>query len=173
MHFYITGTDIVKILIWRFQNSNKQLGNMKKFEEGVFSDLRNLKPGVDASLEVQRSEFLEFLYKNGCIRTQKKQKVFYWYSVPHEPLFCDALERDMRRDSYNHNGYSHDRLNQYNDMGSVSNMNSYPPIQSQKFFSPVRFDSVKPNEQILNNKDNLCSVKASLFEDFNSKTQQR
>ena len=24
---------------------------MKKFEEGVFSDLRNLKPGVDASLE--------------------------------------------------------------------------------------------------------------------------
>ena len=25
--------------------------NMKKFEEGVFSDLRNLKPGVDACLE--------------------------------------------------------------------------------------------------------------------------
>lgn len=24
---------------------------MKKFEEGVFSDLRNLKPGVDATLE--------------------------------------------------------------------------------------------------------------------------
>lgn len=24
---------------------------MKKFEEGVFSDLRNLKPGQDASLE--------------------------------------------------------------------------------------------------------------------------
>lgn len=24
---------------------------MKKFEEGVFSDLRNLKPGVDACLE--------------------------------------------------------------------------------------------------------------------------
>lgn len=25
--------------------------NMKKFEEGVFSDLRNLKPGIDACLE--------------------------------------------------------------------------------------------------------------------------
>lgn len=25
--------------------------NMKKFEEGVFSDLRNLKPGTDACLE--------------------------------------------------------------------------------------------------------------------------
>lgn len=33
---------------------------MKKFEEGIFSDLRNLKPGVDASLEepkVSRSSF--------------------------------------------------------------------------------------------------------------------
>lgn len=25
--------------------------NMKKFEEGIFSDLRNLKPGSDACLE--------------------------------------------------------------------------------------------------------------------------
>jgi hypothetical protein len=34
---------------------------MKKFEEGVFSDLRNLKPGVDACLEdpkVSRSSTL-------------------------------------------------------------------------------------------------------------------
>ena len=35
---------------------------MKKFEEGVFSDLRNLKPGVDACLEEPkvRAEFLTF-----------------------------------------------------------------------------------------------------------------
>ncbi|RVD92487.1 STE12 transcription factor [Tubulinosema ratisbonensis] len=98
-HFYITGTDVVKILVWRFQNSGRNLVSMKKFEEGVFSDLRNLKPGVDATLENPRSEFLEFLYKNGCIRTQKKQKVFYWYSVPHDSLFCDALERDLRREN--------------------------------------------------------------------------
>lgn len=98
-HFYITGTDIVKILIWRFQNASRSLGGLKKFEEGVFSDLRNLKPGVDATLENPRSEFLEFLYKNGCIRTQKKQKVFFWYSVPHDSLFCDALERDLRREN--------------------------------------------------------------------------
>lgn len=98
-HFYITGTDIVKILIWRFQNAGRTIGGLKKFEEGIFSDLRNLKPGVDATLENPRSEFLEFLYKNGCIRTQKKQKVFFWYSVPHDSLFCDALERDLRRES--------------------------------------------------------------------------
>lgn len=99
MHFFITGTDIVKILVWRFQNAGRCLSSLKKFEEGVFSDLRNLKPGIDATLEGPRSEFLEFLYKNGCIRTQKKQKVFYWYSVPHDALFCDALERDLRRET--------------------------------------------------------------------------
>lgn len=99
MLFYITGTDIVKILLWRFQNAGRQLTSIKKFEEGVFSDLRNLKPGIDAKLEGLRSDFLEFLYKNGCIRTQKKQKVFYWFSVPHDALFCDALERDLRRET--------------------------------------------------------------------------
>ena len=108
-HFYISGTDIVKVLIWRFQNAGRPIGALKKFEEGIFSDLRNLKPGVDATLEGPRSEFLEFLYKNGCIRTQKKQKVFYWYSVPHDELFFDALERDMRRDSsiYTYNRLMH------------------------------------------------------------------
>ncbi|KIJ64341.1 hypothetical protein HYDPIDRAFT_112337 [Hydnomerulius pinastri MD-312] len=71
---------------------------MKKFEEGVFSDLRNLKPGVDASLEEPKSLFLDLLFKYQCIRTQKKQKVFYWFSVPHDRLFLDALERDLKRE---------------------------------------------------------------------------
>jgi transcription factor STE12 len=30
---------------------------MKKFEEGIFSDLRNLKPNVDASLEEPKVSF--------------------------------------------------------------------------------------------------------------------
>jgi len=55
------------------------------------------------------------LFKYQCIRTQKKQKVFYWYgdlpvfhpvvllmlprfSVPHDRLFLDALERDLKRE---------------------------------------------------------------------------
>ncbi|KAJ2310803.1 hypothetical protein IWW51_006552, partial [Coemansia sp. RSA 2702] len=73
--------------------------NIKKFEEGVFSDLRCLKPGVDARLELPRSEFLELLYKHHCVRTQKKQKVFYWTSVPHDQLFREALERDLKREA--------------------------------------------------------------------------
>src|SRR6185436_2712300 len=28
----------------------------------------------------------------------KKQKVFYWFSVPHDRLFLDALERDLKRE---------------------------------------------------------------------------
>lgn len=72
--------------------------NMKKFEEGIFSDLRNLKPGVDACLEEPKSPFLDLLFKYQCIRTQKKQKVFYWFSVPHDRLFLDALERDLKRE---------------------------------------------------------------------------
>ncbi|KAJ3182563.1 homeodomain transcription factor ste12 [Gaertneriomyces sp. JEL0708] len=97
--FHITGTDIVRSLIFRFHAFGRPVKNVKKFEEGVFSDLRNLKPGIDATLEDPRSEFLEMLYKNNCIRTQKKQKVFYWFSVPHDRLFMDALERDLKREA--------------------------------------------------------------------------
>ncbi|KAJ3405538.1 homeodomain transcription factor ste12 [Chytridiales sp. JEL 0842] len=99
--FHITGTDIVRSLVFRFKAMGRPVKMMKKFEEGVFSDLRNLKPGVDATLEDPRSEFLEFLFKNNCVRTKKKQKVFYWFSVPHDRLFMDALERDLKREAQN------------------------------------------------------------------------
>ena len=96
--FHITGTDIVRSLTYRFFAFGRPVANTKKFEEGIFSDLRNLKPGTDATLEEPKSEFLDLLYKNNCIRTQKKQKVFYWFSVPHDRLFLDALERDLKRE---------------------------------------------------------------------------
>ena len=88
----------MRCLSFRFQAFGRPVRNAKKFEEGIFSDLRNLKAGTDASLEEPKSPFLDFLYKNNCIRTQKKQKVFYWYSVPHDRLFLDALERDLKRE---------------------------------------------------------------------------
>ncbi|KAG2202127.1 hypothetical protein INT47_008099 [Mucor saturninus] len=96
--FYITGTDIVRCLVFRFYAFGRPVQNLKKFEEGIFSDLRNLKPGTDAILEEPKSAFLDLLFKNNCIRTQKKQKVFFWYSVPHDRLFLDALERDLKRE---------------------------------------------------------------------------
>lgn len=96
--FHVSGTDIVRCLAFRFQAFGRPVRNAKKFEEGIFSDLRNLKAGTDASLEEPKSPFLDFLYKNNCIRTQKKQKVFYWFSVGHDRLFLDALERDLKRE---------------------------------------------------------------------------
>ena len=92
----------MRCLSFRFQAFGRPVKNSKKFEEGIFSDLRNLKSGTDASLEEPKSAFLDFLYKNNCIRTQKKQKVFYWYSVPHDRLFLDALERDLKREKMGH-----------------------------------------------------------------------
>ena len=49
--YHITGTDIVRALVFRFEAFGRPVRNMKKFEEGIFSDLRNLKPGNDACLE--------------------------------------------------------------------------------------------------------------------------
>ncbi|KAJ2008478.1 hypothetical protein H4R26_000174 [Coemansia thaxteri] len=97
--FHITSTDIIRALVHRFQDIRRPVVNIKKFEEGVFSDLRSLKPGVHARLELPRSEFLDLLFKHHCVRTQKKQKVFYWDSVPHDVLFREALERDLKREA--------------------------------------------------------------------------
>lgn len=171
-HFYITGTDIVKILVWRFQNSGRQMGNMKKFEEGIFSDLRNLKPGIDATLEGPRSDFLEFLYKNGCIRTQKKQKVFYWYSVPHDALFCDALERDLRRDTsiYTYNAYVNDRKPHYSEIsypGSKAQPGMYIPKTGSQIFNHQYMNGKSSGSKAYDSaKGDIFNIKSTLFGDI-------
>ncbi|KNE61253.1 hypothetical protein AMAG_18755 [Allomyces macrogynus ATCC 38327] len=58
--FFVTGTDVIRALLFRFQAMNRPVRNLKKFEEGIFSDLRNLKPGVDAALEESRFQEDEF-----------------------------------------------------------------------------------------------------------------
>lgn len=97
--YYMTGTDIVRCLTYRFAAFGRTITNRKKFEEGIFSDLRNLKCNEHAKLEGAKSEFLSFLYKHNCIRTKKKQKVFHWFSIRHDQLFIDALERDLKKES--------------------------------------------------------------------------
>ncbi|GME93882.1 unnamed protein product [[Candida] boidinii] len=97
--YYITGTDIVRCIAYKFHHYGRKIIDRKKFEEGIFSDLRSLKCGTDAVLENPRSDFLKFLHKNQCLRTQKKQKVFFWFNVPHDKLFADALERDLKKET--------------------------------------------------------------------------
>lgn len=99
--YFITGTDIVRCIAYKMSHFGRQIIDRKKFEEGIFSDLRALKCGSHAVLENSRSPFLKFLHRNQCLRTQKKQKVFIWFSVPHEKLFADVLERDLKREIAN------------------------------------------------------------------------
>jgi len=63
--YHITGTDIVRALVFRFEAFGRPVINMKKFEEGVFSDLRNLKPGTDACLEEPKVRTIS--YSHGSI----------------------------------------------------------------------------------------------------------
>ncbi|WPK25236.1 hypothetical protein PUMCH_002542 [Australozyma saopauloensis] len=99
--FFITGTDIVRCIMYKFHHFGRTITDRKKFEEGVFLDLRNLRVGNDSVLENPKLEFLDFLHKNKCIRTQKKQKVFFWFNVAHDKLMADALERDIKRERQN------------------------------------------------------------------------
>lgn len=99
--YFITGTDIVRCIAYKMSHIGRQIIDRKKFEEGIFSDLRALKCGTHAVLENSRSPFLKFLHRNQCLRTQKKQKVFFWFSVPHNKLFIDVLERDLKRELSN------------------------------------------------------------------------
>lgn len=101
--YFITGTDIVRCIVYKFEHFGRKITDRKKFEEGIFSDLRNLKCDTDAILEPPRSDFLEFLFKNSCLRTQKKQKVFFWFNVPHDKLMADALERDLKKEKLGQN----------------------------------------------------------------------
>ncbi|OIR57724.1 MAG: transcription factor Ste12-like protein, partial [Amphiamblys sp. WSBS2006] len=86
---YVTGTDIIKIMFYLLgaYGYTWRPERMRKIEEGIFSDLRGLRQGKEAVLEDARSEFLHWLFHQGCIRTQKKQKVFYWSG-----MFCMLKE---------------------------------------------------------------------------------
>lgn len=105
--FFITGTDIVKVILFRFKERGCPIKQTKKFEEGIFSDLRMHKVGIDAVLEEPKSEFLEYLASKGCIRTQKKQKVFIWDRVGHDQLFLEAFNREYKRMETSFRNHAH------------------------------------------------------------------
>ncbi len=84
--YHITGTDIVRALVFRFEAFGRPVKNMKKFEEGVFSDLRNLKPGIDACLEEPKVNFRTPVMF--CRSTSYALCfTFYWWRLP----FCRSL----------------------------------------------------------------------------------
>ncbi|TPX41745.1 hypothetical protein SeLEV6574_g05941 [Synchytrium endobioticum] len=96
---FVSGTDVLKIVQKLFSELGRPIdpAHQKKWEEGIFSDLRGLKVSVGCILEQPRSPLLQYLFTHGAIRTQKKQKVFKLEAVNFDKLFIDALRRDLRR----------------------------------------------------------------------------
>lgn len=94
----VSGVDIVKTIsaLYRLNHLGDYPRDRRKFEEGVISDLRNLKLGPDAYLEQANSPLLKFLFRINSVRTHKRQKVFKWTSVPFRRLYFDAVDRDRR-----------------------------------------------------------------------------
>ena len=56
---------LVRALAFRFEAFGRPVKTamIKKFEEGVFSDLRNLKPGEDASLEKPKASTISSVFQ--------------------------------------------------------------------------------------------------------------
>lgn len=173
--FFITGTDIVRAIMYKFHHFGRTITDRKKFEEGVFLDLRNLRVGNDAVLENPKLEFLDFLHQNQCIRTQKKQKVFFWYNVSHDKLMADALERDIKREragqaavskasrepalSFNYDSRSdksiEEQLNSHLSLARFKGTRVNNPDSASSVFSETqKYDSVgsRPSSPIVPNK---------------------
>ncbi|CAD6901643.1 unnamed protein product [Tilletia controversa] len=95
---WLTGTDICRIIRFRFESFGRKIVNLNKFHEGIYSDLRNIKAGAGATCEEPKSAFLEALYIYETIQSAKRQKTFHWFPIAmHDQLFLDQLSRDYER----------------------------------------------------------------------------
>ncbi|KAK0562413.1 hypothetical protein OC861_005324 [Tilletia horrida] len=95
---WLTGTDICRIIRFRFEAFGRRVVNVNKFHEGIYSDLRTVKAGDGAVCEEPKSPFLEALYIYEAIQCSKRQKVFHWLTIAmHDQLFLDQLSRDLER----------------------------------------------------------------------------
>jgi hypothetical protein len=94
---FITACDIVKVIAYRMFLDGVSGIHLRRVEEGVLNDLRQLKTNVDAVLEEPKSDFLHILQANNCTKTLKKQKVYFWHRVPFERLYNEAMDRYGKR----------------------------------------------------------------------------
>jgi len=115
---YITSLDMIKLLkVLSIDEGQGQLHEAmlrvgeKKFEETVYSVLRQLKLGSGFRMEQARSSMLEWLVRHDCIRTQKKQKVFFWNEVDFQSLAYEIRDRCMRCLTFSPLDFSESSLN--------------------------------------------------------------
>lgn len=93
---YITLTDIERVVTARLYAIGRDVIDRRKLQTVITSFLRNLKLNSGYILESSKSELLQLLFKTSCIRSQKKQKVFLWFAVPHEQIFQAVLDRELK-----------------------------------------------------------------------------
>ncbi|PJF20170.1 hypothetical protein PSACC_00029 [Paramicrosporidium saccamoebae] len=116
----VSGVDIIKVIgaMYRLANMGGSPTDRRKFEEGITSDLRSLKVGAHAILEEAHSSLLDFLYRISSVRTHKRQKIFFWDTVPFEKLYHDAAERENRTSQSPERTLPRGRSNSYPFMNS-------------------------------------------------------
>lgn len=166
--YFITGTDIVRCIAYKMGHIGREIVDRKKFEEGIFSDLRALKCGTHAILENSRSPFLKFLHRNQCLRTQKKQKVFFWFSVPHNKLFADVLERDLKRELTNQPTTTKATSNLYLNFSYDQSL----PVMEQLTAHFSNQLGVDVGSYLMKNKNMLTSPEDQINEKGNLNTNQ-
>ncbi|ODO03103.1 60S ribosomal protein L39 [Cryptococcus amylolentus CBS 6273] len=89
--YHITGTDIVRALVFRFEAFSRPVRNVKKFEEGVFSDLRNLKPGTDACLEEPKPGLPTSLRRSRVLTGNDERETLACPTTANNVLFSRSL----------------------------------------------------------------------------------
>lgn len=147
---YITSYDIIKALKvlvvddgqGRLYNTDIDI-NGKKFEENVFSVLRQLKVGVNCRLEEARSDLLDWLCRHDCIRTQKKQKVFNWQDVNIPLMAREIRSRCLRlgtggRSYIGSNAQEMVMQQQQQNMMNAASVGQAPfPYHTLPFYMPI------------------------------------
>ncbi|GAA6026916.1 hypothetical protein JCM8202_000106 [Rhodotorula sphaerocarpa] len=84
--YYMTGTDVVKVLAFRLRSSGVPLPEHKLLKRDVVSRLRPIKAGRGMLLEPTNHDL---------VATRKVQKLFSWYAVPHDQLFDLAVASQL------------------------------------------------------------------------------
>lgn len=128
----VSGVDVCKIImaIYRLNHMGEYPRDRRKFEEGIVSDLRNLRVNEEAFLEDAGSPLLRFLFLINSVRTHKRQKVFKWNAVPFQRLYGDALDRERRAATSNSLIERLKRTKLYHDYQAISKLQLNRPRRS-------------------------------------------
>lgn len=94
--YLMTSCDIIKVLRVLVRAGGHGQAD-RKFKESVFSALRRYRPGLECQVELAHSRLLLWLQQHGCIRTIKRQRMYYWHKVDVFGLADEIRQRAVRR----------------------------------------------------------------------------